>query len=824
MAIHGSIAGIGAVLSGALLAGSVDAAEFIVKEGQPRAEIVIAAKPARMAKLAAEELQAYVAKISGAQLPVTDAPGDALPVKIYVGRSAFTEKLGIDGQGLDDGAFQMKSGANWLVLLGRDDDFVPKEPYTAVGGGSSEPDRLRMLAEWDKRTGTFYGNPRGDLGRQYSRSLKLWAFDESGSFNAVCEFLRRLGVRWYMSGENGEIVPRITDIPLPTVDETVRPAFGLRCMHPMGDTFGSLNRDDLLWTLRLGLNAQCRALGPAMYHSHGLDAVLSRAEMRAAHPEYYAMAADGTRKTNVNHACLTSDGLVAEAARYARAVFDVYGAPSVSVMPEDGFFFCRCEGCKGKDTPERGRAGEHSDYVWAFVDRVAREVIKTHPDRTISCAAYGTYTLPPAKIAKLSPNVQVVIVHGRGWQFPKPVERGLTLSLLDLWKEWRDRTDRPIMDYEHYPLTNRGYEMPLFYFPHAIAAGLRAHRGISPGEFVEVGWGPAQVRGHGLHSPEFAHLNVYVTSRLYWNPDLDLDALLDEYYRLFYGPAAAEMRLFIEYCEANWPEMSKDAVRIQKAQGLYAAARKKAEPGSVYERRLAPLAEYMAPMEALRKRLARGREGTPTGRGLARPGAGITADGRLDEAVWKAAPAIALRQLRNGEAPAVATEFRVVWEGKDKGGMLWFGIRCSEPDMAGLKVTGVRDGDIAMWSGDTVELLLETQCHSYYQLTVDPLGRVIDIDWAGGRKDDWVANAQIATFRGPDFWSVEIGLPVTGEEKPGDPLHDLAGWKPTAAAPWNINIGRSRVRGDKQELSIWSPVGEQGGWHNALKFGKFYVE
>lgn len=46
MAIHGRIvAGIDAVLSGTLLVGSAHAAEFIVKDGQPCAQIFIAEQP-----------------------------------------------------------------------------------------------------------------------------------------------------------------------------------------------------------------------------------------------------------------------------------------------------------------------------------------------------------------------------------------------------------------------------------------------------------------------------------------------------------------------------------------------------------------------------------------------------------------------------------------------------------------------------------------------------------------------------------------------------------------------------------------------------------
>ena len=95
------------------------AAEFIVKEGKPRAEIIIPEKPTRMQKLAAEELQKYVEKISGAKLAVTNAPGGDLPVKIYVGKSACTDKLGLDNKDLDHGAYLMKSGPDYLVLISR---------------------------------------------------------------------------------------------------------------------------------------------------------------------------------------------------------------------------------------------------------------------------------------------------------------------------------------------------------------------------------------------------------------------------------------------------------------------------------------------------------------------------------------------------------------------------------------------------------------------------------------------------------------------------------------------------------------------------------
>ena len=60
---------------------------FIVKDGQPRAEIVIAEESPRTTRLAAAELQTYVEKISGAKLPIATEPSADTPVQIYIGCS-----------------------------------------------------------------------------------------------------------------------------------------------------------------------------------------------------------------------------------------------------------------------------------------------------------------------------------------------------------------------------------------------------------------------------------------------------------------------------------------------------------------------------------------------------------------------------------------------------------------------------------------------------------------------------------------------------------------------------------------------------------------
>ena len=97
-------------LSACLTLHAADA--FLVQDGQAQAEIVLAEKPARMAKLAAKELQTYLEKISGAKLEIVTQP-HAGKIAVYVGKSRFTEDLKLSSEGLENGAFRMTSATGW---------------------------------------------------------------------------------------------------------------------------------------------------------------------------------------------------------------------------------------------------------------------------------------------------------------------------------------------------------------------------------------------------------------------------------------------------------------------------------------------------------------------------------------------------------------------------------------------------------------------------------------------------------------------------------------------------------------------------------------
>ncbi len=226
----------------------VRAKSAIVADGVGRAEIVIAERPARAVSLAARELQGYIDKITGARLAIVTEPSVDMPGQIFVGESPHAERMGVTAAGLEHDAFRMVSGEDWLALVGNDDDFQPIEPWAR----SRSQWQNQKQAEWDELTGRYWRDPVGaGLYRYSSDALDLWRYDKRGSLNAVYEFLRSLGVRWYMPGELGEILPETDTIALPEVDRTVEPDMEMRTMNFA--RFGAnVPTEDILWYLRLG--------------------------------------------------------------------------------------------------------------------------------------------------------------------------------------------------------------------------------------------------------------------------------------------------------------------------------------------------------------------------------------------------------------------------------------------------------------------------------------------------------------------------------------------------------------------------------------------
>lgn len=800
--------------------GGVYGDRYLVLDGVPMAEIVVADEAPRMTRLAAHDLQLYLHKISGAELPIVHQPSGHETIPIYVGMSAAAAAAGLDDGGLPYGAYRLSSSRDWLAMVGQDRDFTPIEPWNR---SNSDWVSGKVHEEWDAITGRKWQNPMSLMYKYYTgpaheallpqaerrdpETIHFWAFDEKGSYNAVCDFLRSLGVRWYMPGELGEVIPQLATIPLPRVRDEVHPDFPVR---RFSFRYRVQDYETALWASRLGLRDPYEVM-----IAHGLTTMTHRDEYLAANPSFFSLY-NGKRHNQpgqrYNHPCLGSEAFVQETAEWVRTLYDHYQFDNVSVMPYDAYgSICQCELCAGQDTPERGYRGRLSDYVWGFVNRVAREVAKTHPDKTISCCAYGTYYVPPLTIDRLEPNVQLCIVGGRR-PFGSPEE---IQYAAELRAEWQALTSNPIMIFENYPFTGRGWYLPA-YVEGVIGSTLNATKGQSMGEDI---WFTPGLRE--LDEPGFNAFVIYFTARMYWGGrERDVQALMDEYLRLFYGPAEAPMRAMFAHCEANWQRMKQEAEAILPVFTHLEAARQAAPADSVYAERIAVIADFLEPLRLRGNQLAIGRTNVPV-QHLGREASGIVIDGKLDDEYWQTVPNYcygSLRENQTGRQPAFSTHYRMAWGNR---GDLYVFVRCTDLPGDPVRIAGERPNDPAMWDGDLIELLLETEQHGTYQIAVNPAGLLADADLQDtGNKWQWKSGAEVATQIGDDYWTVEMRIPVRTSND--DPLLHVTGRKPQSTLPWHFNLGRQRVRDSGTILDAASPT-SQPTFHVPRRFAKLYV-
>jgi hypothetical protein len=791
-----------------------EAESLLVQNGEPRAEIVIAEDSPRSTRLAAAELQTYVAEISGARLPIRAAPSVDVPVQVYVGESPHAAKLGVTADRLEHGAYRIASGDKWLALIGDDTDFTPKEPWAKNNSQRGE----KLQSEWEKASGLPFGVPNGGLYKYRERMPEalakedreyLWQFDERGSFNAVCGYLRSLGVRWYLPGELGEVVSKMKSIPLPKIDETVKPDFEVR---QFSVRFATADEEVMRWAMRLGIR---QVYG--LMIAHGMHTMTHPDILKTQHPDWFALYG-GKRDTQtgkrLNHLCYSNEELFDATVKWARAQFDVYDYEAVSIMPPDAYgSICQCELCEGKQVDEMGARGKLSNHVWDFANRVAREVRETHPDKLIACCAYGANTLPPTNIDKLEPNVQVIIVGGRRPRNSLPEQREY---VRDLRAGWLKRTDRPILIFENYPFTGRGTYLPGFV-ARTNGESINATKGISRGEDIWLSF----PRYHDDPNIGFDHFQVYFTARMWWGgKDADVEALLDEYCLLFYGPAGSKMKAFFDYCEINYQAMENDKEKVDRALAMFAEAKASVSKESVYAKRLALIDKFLNALRSKARILAQGRGPVPKLRTVWEPQEPIKIDGKLDEPYWvkhREWSVGRFRELQTGGRPIFGT---TVMSGWDRSGQnVYFGIRCEERPGEKLNVTATKHDDQALFYGDAIEIELDTDKHSYYQIAVSPAGAIVDLDRSGGRKFDWQSQAEVATHIADDHWTVEIRIPVTEDEN--DPLHQVIGRKPSQSLPWHFNICRQRIRENGSEYSAFAPTGT-AGFHVPMKFAHFY--
>jgi len=500
----------------------------LVQDGKPVATIVIATSATRTVRFAVSELNRHLKLSTGTELPVAQDGAVIAGPTVQVGSTALAERFGLAPRFHAPDHWVVWRVGSALVLSGGDAASADVDP--------AEAHHLPF--------GTLY---------------------------ATYEFLERvLGVRWYWPGDLGRVVPKCPTVSLARVQWSGAPAYDTRfCFFEFHDDPAITRQESNLWWRRMRRGGPGGS--PIANHSYNDWP----AKYGKTHPEYFALQRDGKRLTSGGyldgaymggHVCHSNPDVLALTIQEKRRTFDENPWLRYSpVMPGDGNFGCLCEKCVAAQRPDMGESGRNSDLIWGFVNKVAAATRQTHPDRFITCCSYADYVSVPRDVA-FEPNVAVTLCTGLALpsMMSSPEYRASYLDRIGAWS--RKSANLYVWDYWNVPRWNKGqYGAPAVY-PHAVKESFLLEQGRVRGRTIELtqfdseGRDVTKTNGRG-HWADWMYdsLNVYVAFRLMWNMDQDVDAMLDEFYREFYGPAGPWVRRFYGEMEMAYLRPRRDA-------------------------------------------------------------------------------------------------------------------------------------------------------------------------------------------------------------------------------------------------------------------------
>lgn len=456
--------------------------------------------------------------------------------------------------------------------------------------------------------------------------------------------------------------------------------------------------------------------------------------------------------------------------------------------------------------------GVASNYIWNAVNEVAKITGKDYPDYYITSFAYAAMFEPPD--FPLKRNVAVTVCMADGWV-------GYGMEVL---REWRKRVSR-LFTWEYY--IDHLERFPRIR-PRAIARYIRELQDMGlDGMFIEMPSLPGlQNRNPGLY-----HINYYVTFRFLREREVDIEAVLKEYYRLFYGPAAKPMEVFWETLEEAYEESlteeyigAKGSRQVKEWTLLATPERMKLLRGALERaERLVCEEPYISRVKLVRNsalgrietNLKRHREiygSEPPSINAPRIKESIVLDGSLEESFWEKAAVTSSFVNLYGKPLDTVTSAYVSYDERN----LYIGFRCSEPFIDKQRLDQ-RVSTAGICTDDSVEVVIDVnrRLSDYFHVMMNADG-LIWYRWPGRYRtpESFDFNPEIKgkAYRGKDAWTAEFVIP----------LSSLTDVPPRKGDEWGINFYRNRVPtmkwADPRMWSAWSPT-FSATYHVVDRFG-----
>lgn len=354
--------------------------------------------------------------------------------------------------------------------------------------------------------------------KTFGKSLVLVGGSDSGTRNAVYVFLEDyLGCRMYAPGALK--IPKQKTIRLPQIHDTQIPVFSHReTLH-----YFPLNSQEYCDWHKLH-SRKDRVKNWGMY-VHTFNHLVPPDEYFDDHPEYFSEI-NGCRIKD-GQLCLSNpDVLKITIKNLRKKIAENPDAHIWSVSQNDNYNYCGCEKCKAIDE----KYGTHAGTVIEFVNEVAREF----PGKTISTLAYQYSRKAPKGIVP-EKNVNIMLCSIE-CDRSRPLETISSDSSFqkDL-KDWGKLTNNIWL--WDYVVQFRNYLDP---FPnlHVLQPNLQF--------FAKNNCTMMFQQGSGGSISEFHELRTYMIAKLLWDPNIDIDAVMDDFLEGFYGEAGTIIRKYID--------------------------------------------------------------------------------------------------------------------------------------------------------------------------------------------------------------------------------------------------------------------------------------
>lgn len=822
----------------ASLTWSLGADVELVKDGVPVSEIVVSKDAIQGVKLAAEDLRKHLKMISGADVPIVNSPNPEAANKIFVGESEFTKELGFAPAKFNNSAYEILVKDNYVILNGPDKQRKEASPYgqtredaqylkgsVITGKVFPKPKDFPSpgLKAWQDFCGEkFTAGKIGNVGGSFNEPLGIRVNDDLGTWYAVAAFLEDLGVRWYMPYEHGAVIPEMKTISIPERHVKKEAKFGRRewCYYRTM----TKDAEGIKWLKRL----KCGNYNVIIFNHTTYD-IYSSYEQQRLHPEYLARDSAGKWYEGYPKGRgiprYTNPAFRQAAVTWMNKVFDAFPELSaISVGRPDGSIRVDARDIELFGKPEESLEQKASNYVWDFNAFLAEELKKSHPGKKLiymtGAGAWNVPTnmekFPDNMIIPFHPTVSHLLVLDANWEAliserREWLEKMRECGMREINKapRWRNCLYYGKPSKPRYPVV----------FTKSLQREMREILPYTDGKFIEV---PPEkhtdengTTRRRLGMIGLSHLMMYWQNKLFWDPDIDRQQTLDEYYALFFGPASAEMKEFYEFAEDVWSRQESREITettgflkekdVDKYFEILGKAREKAGKGTIYDKRVAMIEDEMRPLKKLFPNLKR----TGPSFRVYPTSADFKIDGDLDE--YKHGWSF-MRDLKTGRKPKENLT-RVAFAMPRRGAVLLIAVECGESAMNQLKADCDSNDDSTIFNDDSVEIYINTPERSYFKIAVNPNGAVWDettdaaVVKTAGSPVLWNPGTKVAIKKHPDRWTAEIMIPTK----------DLGKLGPSKAYPWGIQVGRTRFAGGTMENWALAPTG--GSFDKSNRWG-----